>query len=278
MMKENDKPIWVQALLDRSLSPAAYRVFAYLFWRQGSNKVSWPSQDVIAEDVGLTVRAVKNLTKKLEKRGYIRIARPNGQGRGHSLQYAIFAQRKGGTESPPYETNKGGTESPPLRAKRGNEKTKKGGTKRPPNTFIEHKEVVLTHSLPKTVGEGGHLLDVRLKDFSSPKVKPAKGKKSGKRQAFIPPTIEQVREYAESIDYFSLNAEHFVNFYETRGWMVGRCKMKNWKAAVRTWKCRDKADGKRTGKPARTDPNWLPTEKEAEQILGESRKHIEKFL
>ena len=55
-----------------------------------------------------------------------------------------------------------------------------------------------------------------------------------KRKTFIPPTIEEVREYCNERMNF-VNAESFVDFYESKGWMVGKNKMKDWKAAVRTW-------------------------------------------
>ena len=32
-----------------------------------------------------------------------------------------------------------------------------------------------------------------------------------------------------------IDAERFFNYYESKGWMVGKNKMKNWKAAVRNW-------------------------------------------
>lgn len=32
-----------------------------------------------------------------------------------------------------------------------------------------------------------------------------------------------------------VDPQTFVDFYESKGWMVGKSKMKNWKAAVRTW-------------------------------------------
>ena len=51
---------------------------------------------------------------------------------------------------------------------------------------------------------------------------------------FIPPTVEQVRVYCEERKN-GIDAENFVNFYESKGWMIGKNKMKNWKAAVRTW-------------------------------------------
>jgi hypothetical protein len=54
---------------------------------------------------------------------------------------------------------------------------------------------------------------------------------------FTPPTEGEVAQYAESIG-FKLDAEQFVNFYTAKGWKVGRSKMQDWQAAVRTWKQR----------------------------------------
>ena len=53
-------------------------------------------------------------------------------------------------------------------------------------------------------------------------------------RVFIPPTVDEVREYCKKLDY-GFNAEQFVSFYESKGWMVGKNKMKDWKAACRTW-------------------------------------------
>jgi hypothetical protein len=57
--------------------------------------------------------------------------------------------------------------------------------------------------------------------------------KSQKR--FQQPTVAEVDEYGRSI-HFEIDGEAFVNFYESKGWLVGRSAMKNWKAAVRTWR------------------------------------------
>lgn len=51
---------------------------------------------------------------------------------------------------------------------------------------------------------------------------------------FIPPSIEQVAEYIAEKNY-GIDAEQFVNFYQSKGWMIGKNRMKDWKAAVRTW-------------------------------------------
>jgi hypothetical protein len=49
------------------------------------------------------------------------------------------------------------------------------------------------------------------------------------------PTAQEVEEYALKIG-FKLKGEHFVDFYESKDWFVGKSPMKNWQAAVRTWK------------------------------------------
>lgn len=51
---------------------------------------------------------------------------------------------------------------------------------------------------------------------------------------FIPPTVEEVKAYIAEKGY-AIDAEAFVLHYEARGWMLGKTKMKSWKAAVGTW-------------------------------------------
>lgn len=71
--------------------------------------------------------------------------------------------------------------------------------------------------------------------------------KSKKARRFVPPTVEEVKEYCLSRNN-SVDADRFVDFYEAKGWMVGKNKMKDWKAAVRTWE--------KDSKPKQEDP-WL---------------------
>lgn len=61
-----------------------------------------------------------------------------------------------------------------------------------------------------------------------------------KVENFIPPTVEEVSNYAKQMNYTGFSAESFVNFYQSKGWMVGKNKMKDWKAAVVGWYSRDK--------------------------------------
>lgn len=70
-----------------------------------------------------------------------------------------------------------------------------------------------------------------------------KEKGKGKRARFRAPSPADVREYAAayaessgialgSIDF---DPDHFVDYYESNGWKVGRAAMKDWKATVRNW-------------------------------------------
>jgi len=56
---------------------------------------------------------------------------------------------------------------------------------------------------------------------------------------FQKPTIEQVKEYMSEQGMNDI-AENWLNHYEANGWMVGKNKMKDWKASVRTWKINQK--------------------------------------
>ena len=53
-------------------------------------------------------------------------------------------------------------------------------------------------------------------------------------QKFIPPTVEEVSAYCKERNN-GVVAERFVDFYACKGWMVGKNKMKDWRAAVRNW-------------------------------------------
>jgi len=55
-----------------------------------------------------------------------------------------------------------------------------------------------------------------------------------KSNNFTPPTLEQVKQYCQERNN-QVDASKFIDFYTSKGWMVGKNKMKDWKASVRTW-------------------------------------------
>ena len=66
---------------------------------------------------------------------------------------------------------------------------------------------------------------------------------SRESRGFAPPSPSQVAEYAAERGFPDFDAEKFVDFYASKGWMVGKSKMKDWRASVRTWLSRERAEG-----------------------------------
>jgi hypothetical protein len=97
----------------------------------------------------------------------------------------------------------------------------------------------------------------------NPKPKPKK-----KTVRFTPPSLSEVKDYCLERNN-KIDPEGFIDFYESKGWMVGKNKMKDWKAAIRTWEKKDNGNGKkRNGRgngyteARRTgETNWLGDEK-----------------
>lgn len=59
-----------------------------------------------------------------------------------------------------------------------------------------------------------------------------------KRKTFTPPTIEDVRAYCKA-KHNSVDPVKWWNFYNAKGWMIGKTKMVNWRSAVATWEDKD---------------------------------------
>ena len=51
------------------------------------------------------------------------------------------------------------------------------------------------------------------------------------------PSVEEIKQYCLERNN-GIDAEQFYDFYESKNWYVGKNKMKNWQAAVRTWEKR----------------------------------------
>lgn len=64
-----------------------------------------------------------------------------------------------------------------------------------------------------------------------------------KRAVFVKPTREEVLAYCRERQS-TVSSSAFYDFYESKGWMVGKNHMKDWKAAVRTWEQKDKQSGR----------------------------------
>lgn len=63
--------------------------------------------------------------------------------------------------------------------------------------------------------------------------KEKKEEKNNKKR-FSKPTIQEIEAYIKEKN-LHFDAEHFFDYYESKGWVVGKSPMKDWKAACRTW-------------------------------------------
>jgi hypothetical protein len=71
--------------------------------------------------------------------------------------------------------------------------------------------------------------------------------KAETRKHFVPPSVSDVREYCLERGN-RVDPQTFVDFYAGKNWMVGKTKMADWKACVRTWE-RRQAEERKNDKP-----------------------------
>lgn len=84
-----------------------------------------------------------------------------------------------------------------------------------------------------------------------------------KKDIFRKPTFEEVSTYCLERNN-GIDPEQFIDYYESKGWVVGKSKMKDWKACVRTW------ERNRKGKPtAIKNPNPVSEESPFKKLLRE---------
>lgn len=93
-----------------------------------------------------------------------------------------------------------------------------------------------------------------------------------KNNRFVPPTIEEVAAYCQEND-INVSPQRFVDYYTANGWKVGRNPMKDWKAAVRTWKSNTWDNKEKASKPK---IDIVPTSQLMEEAKNENA--IKRFV
>ena len=94
-----------------------------------------------------------------------------------------------------------------------------------------------------------------------------KSKRESKSKRFTPPTLEEVQAYCAERNN-NIDPQHFIDYYTSNGWLVGKNKMKDWKAAVRTWE--------RNGYSSNKSNNSKPTQaQELDSFYGMAQNWAE---
>ena len=182
-------------LSDKNLTPSEKMVYARICYFE----LFFESPKETAEYLGLSEWAVKSAKRKLEQLGYIICVQDTGRGK----QYIADINA--------------GVENNNIRC-------------------VKKQHQVLE----KTTSDVGNTNSRCLKNqYIGKNIEKNVGKKEemdSKRQSrvFKKPSVEEVRAYCEERKN-KVDAEAFVDFYESKGWLVGKTPMKDWKAAVRTW-------------------------------------------
>ena len=76
-----------------------------------------------------------------------------------------------------------------------------------------------------------------LKEKEGRKEEPLHSRAHARDERFAKPTVEEIAAYCRSRNN-GLDPEQIWDFYESKGWFIGKTKMKNWRSAVRTWERR----------------------------------------
>ena len=78
-----------------------------------------------------------------------------------------------------------------------------------------------------------------------------------KQKRFIKPTVLEISSYCFERKN-NIDAQYFYDYYESKGWLVGKSGMKDWKACIRTWERKQKD----YSKPQRSDWSGQATDEE----------------
>lgn len=196
---------WVQVVKKSEMPPMAKYLCLYLStFMNLEHNVAWPSQTRIVTETGMDIRTARKWQQWLVTHGWLIVnkgARPVMTEGGVQMcnEYVI---------------------SLPTDVKRGIQKCThpdEGGC--------------------KNVSEGGTKMSSRGVQNSTPNNN-SNNKRNNKGARFAPPSVDDVKSYCREKN-LNVNPEKFVDHYTTNGWMVGKTKMKDWKAACRNWSRRN---------------------------------------
>lgn len=113
--------------------------------------------------------------------------------------------------------------------------------------FCEYRSTLFNGVLNSNTPEAVNIVERGIKQ-SLPNNKSDKEtyKQNNNIKRFIPPTVEEVAAYCKERKN-NVDARQFVDYYTANGWQVGRNRMKDWRAAVRTWERNNFSNSQRRG-------------------------------
>lgn len=110
-------------------------------------------------------------------------------------------------------------------------------TKEGANPNLDASGIEPNPNLDLTEPEPKDKVKDKVKDKDKYKAK-EKEKEREREKSFRPPSLGEVTAYCQERGNL-VNPERFIDFYASKGWMIGSNKMRDWKAAIRTWERRE---------------------------------------
>ena len=109
----------------------------------------------------------------------------------------------------------------------------------------------------QALGKQGATIEESNKGKREEEKKPSNDGKERSRR-FVKPSVDDIRAYCIE-KHYDIDPEHFFNFYESKGWVVGKSPMKDWKAAVRNWVAMNKERNPQSSSQSSPSPQVAPT-------------------
>jgi len=85
-----------------------------------------------------------------------------------------------------------------------------------------------------------------------------------KNAAFVPPTAEEVAAYCRERKN-AVDPNAFVDFYASKGWVVGKAKMRDWRACVRSWEHGSQSASRSYASPGEA-ASYTPRKEDVERL------------
>lgn len=106
--------------------------------------------------------------------------------------------------------------------------------KRKNKELVKNSTSNLLPRIDKNIKENNNLKVITKESFSFDDTQLDLEEAIGKVKRFVKPSIAEIQDYCRERNK-SVDAERFWNFYESKGWKVGKNPMKDWRAAVCNW-------------------------------------------
>ncbi len=89
---------------------------------------------------------------------------------------------------------------------------------------------------------------------------------------FKKPSVEDVKLYCQNTNNL-IDAQKFIDFYESKGWLIGKSPMKNWQAAVRNWATNNLKNNENQNKPYEKPNNAIPNAERVENYAEREKSN-----